>query len=85
VPAAATSASTPAAIAATVKPARAPKVPTTQPAAAAPTAEPAALAEFSQTKAWVRTARSTAASASTEHWTRITGIASPVSVRPSPS
>src|SRR5258707_1905719 len=72
-PATASTAITLVAIAATAKPARAPKVPTAQPAAAAPPAEPAALAEFSQTKAWVSTARWTAASASTQQGTRIKG------------
>ena len=62
---------TPVAIAATANPPCAPKVPTAQPAAAAAPAEPAALAEFSQAKAWVSTARGTAASASTEQRTRI--------------
>ena len=55
------------------------------PAAAAALAEPAALAEFSQTKAWVSTARGTVASASTVHRTRFSGTASPVSATPSPS
>src|SRR5258708_5827332 len=73
------------AIAATAKPPCAPKVPTAQPAAAAAPADPAALAEFSQTKAWVSTARWTAASASTEQRTRIRGIASPVNATPNPS
>src|SRR5579872_4848693 len=75
----------PAAIAATAKPPCAPEAFTAQPAAAAAPADPAALAEFSQAKAWVSTARWTAASASTEHKTRITGIASPVSTTPKPS
>jgi 4-hydroxy-4-methyl-2-oxoglutarate aldolase len=74
-----------AAISAAAKPPGAPTIFTAQPAAAAAAAEPAALAEFSQTKAWVSTARSTAASASTELRTRLRGIASPVSATPNPS
>src|SRR5262249_43015184 len=54
-------------------------------AAAVAPAEPAAVAEFSQTKAWVSTARGTAASASTAHKTRFNGIASPVSATTNPS
>ena len=53
-------------------------------AGAAPAAA-AASAEFSQTKAWVSTALSTAASACTEQRTRIRGIASPASATPNPS
>ncbi len=81
----ASTAMTPVAIAAITKPPCAPKVPTAQPAAAAAPAEPAALAEFSHTKAWVSTARRTAASASTPQRTRTGGIASPVSATPDPS
>ena len=76
---------TPAATAATAKPPCAPKASTAQPAAAAAPAAPAALAEFSQTNAWVSTARWTADSARTVQRTRIGGIASPVSATLKPS
>ncbi|MFC8263181.1 hypothetical protein ACFUNF_37590 [Streptomyces sp. NPDC057291] len=71
-PAAASTAIAAAAVVAAAKPPGAPDVSTAQPEIAAAPAAPAALAEFNQVNAWVRTARWTADSASTEKSTKVT-------------